>query len=99
MAAGNTLSHPVTEFSGIPAYNPTMRIQWGSCSPSGVLVLNPNLIKAPRECVDYVILHEVCHLKEHNHSQKFYRLLSEMMPDWERHKTRLDALAEALLND
>ncbi|OGU17941.1 MAG: metal-dependent hydrolase [Geobacteraceae bacterium GWC2_53_11] len=77
----------------------TMRIQWGSCSPSGVVVLNPNLVKAPRECVDYVILHEVCHLKEHNHSHKFYRLLTELMPDWERHKLRLDGLAEALLND
>lgn len=77
----------------------TMRIQWGSCSPSGTIVLNPNLVKAPRECVDYVILHEVCHLKEHNHSQKFYRLLTELMPDWERHKARLDGLAETLLND
>jgi len=77
----------------------TMRIQWGSCSPSGVVVLNPNLVKAPRECVDYVILHELCHLKEHNHSQKFYRLLTELMPDWEKHKTRLDGLAETLLND
>jgi len=77
----------------------TMRIQWGSCSPSGVVVLNPNLVKAPRECVDYVILHEVCHLREHNHSPKFYRLLTELMPDWEKHKTRLDGLAEMLLND
>jgi hypothetical protein len=77
----------------------SMRIQWGSCSPSGVVVLNPSLVKAPRECVDYVILHEVCHLKEHNHSPKFYRLLAELMPDWERHKARLDGLAETLLND
>ena len=77
----------------------SMRIQWGSCSPRGVLVLNPNLVKASRECVDYVILHEICHLKEHNHSQNFYRLLTELMPDWERHKSRLDGVAETLLND
>ena len=77
----------------------TMRIQWGSCSPSGVMVLNPNLVKAPKECVDYVILHEVCHLKEHNHSQRYYRVLTELMPDWERQKARLDGLAETLLND
>lgn len=76
-----------------------MRVQWGSCSPKGVLVFNPNLVKAPRECVDYVILHEVCHLKEHNHSQRYYRLLTELMPDWEFQKTRLDKLAETLLND
>lgn len=76
----------------------TMRVQWGSCSPSGVLVFNPNLVKAPRECVDYVILHEICHLKEHNHSQRFYRLLTELMPDWEYHKRRLDGLADTLLN-
>ena len=77
----------------------TMSVQWGSCSPSGVVVLNPNLVKAPKECIDYVVLHEVCHLKEHNHSPRYYRLLAELMPDWERHKARLDGLAEALLND
>jgi len=77
----------------------TMRVQWGSCSPKGMLVFNPNLVKAPRECVDYVILHEICHLKEHNHSQRYFRLLAELMPDWEFQKTRLDGLAETLLND
>lgn len=77
----------------------TMRVQWGSCSPKGVLLFNPNLVKAPRECIDYVILHEICHLKEHNHSQRYYQLLAELMPDWECHKTRLDGLAEMLLND
>lgn len=76
-----------------------MRVQWGSCSPSGVVMLNPNLVKAPSECIDYVILHEVCHLKVHNHSQRYYRLLTELMPDWERRKARLDGLAECLLNE
>ncbi len=40
-----------------------MKRQWGSCSPKGNISLNPHLIKAPRYCVDYVILHELCHLK------------------------------------
>jgi predicted metal-dependent hydrolase len=77
----------------------SMRKQWGSCSPSGVILLNPHLVKAPRECVDYVICHELCHLKEHNHSPRYYRILRKVMPDWERVKARLDGMAEMLLNE
>lgn len=75
-----------------------MRTQWGSCSPKGELLLNPQLVKASRNCVDYVIFHELCHLKEHNHSPHYYRLLSGLLPDWEQRKTELDNLAEMLLN-
>ncbi|WGO84818.1 M48 family metallopeptidase [Arsenophonus apicola] len=71
----------------------TMQTQWGSCSPNGRLTLNPNLVKAPRECIDYVILHELCHLAEHNHSERFYRLMGQVMPEWEVVKTRLDEMA------
>lgn len=71
----------------------TMYTQWGSCSPQGRLTLNPCLVKAPRECIDYVILHELCHLAEHNHSERFYRLLHQVMPTWEAIKARLDAKA------
>lgn len=76
-----------------------MRRQWGSCSPGGVVFLNPDLVKAPRECVDYVIAHELCHLKEHNHSRRYYRLLREIMPGWEPVKARLDGMAEMILNE
>ena len=71
----------------------TMRTQWGNCSPSGVLTLNPHLVKAPTICIDYVILHELCHLVEHNHSDRFYQLLTQVMPDWEVVKERLDNMA------
>ena len=74
-----------------------MKKQWGSCSPKGVLTLNPLLVKAPRECIDYVILHELCHLKEHNHSRNYYRWLSRLCPRWEITKARLDGLSELLL--
>ena len=75
----------------------TMQTQWGSCSPQGRLTLNPHLVKAPRECVDYVILHELCHIAEHNHSERFYRLLKQVMPHYEAVKTRLDAMVGKIL--
>ncbi|MGM8868184.1 MULTISPECIES: M48 family metallopeptidase [Enterobacteriaceae] len=77
----------------------TMQTQWGSCSPSGRLTLNPNLVKAPRECIDYVILHELCHLAEHNHSERFYRLMGQVMPEWKVVKTRLDEMAGVIFSD
>ena len=77
----------------------TMQTQWGSCSPNGRLTLNPNLVKAPRECIDYVILHELCHIAEHNHSERFYRLMGQVMPEWEVVKTRLDEMAGVIFSD
>lgn len=76
----------------------TMKRQWGSCSPAGVLSLNPHLIKAPPACIDYVLLHELCHLKHHNHSKYFYRMLDRHMPEWPAVKLRLDGMAEQVLS-
>lgn len=77
----------------------SMSTQWGSCSPQGKIHLNPALIRAPRHCIDYVVLHELCHLVEHNHSKKFYALLDRHMPRWQAAKSELDGLAELLLAD
>ncbi|QSI75355.1 M48 family metallopeptidase [Niveibacterium microcysteis] len=74
-----------------------MKRQWGSCSPSGRITLNPCLVKAPREAIDYVLLHEMCHLEHHNHSPAFYSMLDRHMPDWRKIKERLDERAEAYL--
>jgi predicted metal-dependent hydrolase len=76
-----------------------MQYQWGSCTPSGSIHLNPALIRAPRHCIDYVLLHELCHLKEHNHSKKFYALLDKHAPNWVDTKAELDRMAELLLAD
>ena len=73
-----------------------MTVQWGSCSPAGRITLNPLLIKAPRECIDYVLLHELCHLLHHNHSPKFYKSLDRHMPGWRVIKEKLDNMAEEL---
>jgi predicted metal-dependent hydrolase len=71
-----------------------MTVQWGSCSPSGRITLNPLLVKTPRECIDYVLLHELCHLLHHNHSPKFYQTLDRHMPRWREIKVKLDNMAE-----
>jgi len=63
---------------------------WRSLSHSGVMTLNRELIRAPCECIDYVVTHELCHLKYKNHSPEFYRLLEQTMPDWETRKHRLE---------
>ncbi|MFC0950477.1 M48 family metallopeptidase [Pasteurella multocida] len=76
-----------------------MKKQWGNCSVKGYLTLNPMLVKAPRECIDYVIMHELCHFAEHNHSPNFYRLLAKVMPDWKKRKARLDGLAGYILTE
>ena len=74
-----------------------MRVQWGSCSPRGRITLHPALVQAPRDCIDYVVLHELCHLASHDHSARFYRLLERHMPGWRAVKARLDGMAEDLL--
>ncbi|WP_339107634.1 SprT family zinc-dependent metalloprotease [Thioclava sp. GXIMD4216] len=74
-----------------------MEKRWGSCASHGEIVLNPHLIKAPQECIDYVILHELVHLKHHNHGPEFWATLSAADPDWERKKQRLDADVERLM--
>lgn len=76
-----------------------MKKQWGSCSTKGNLILNPHLVKAPKECIDYVILHELCHISEHNHSEHFWRLLTQIMPNWKEVKAKLDGMAELYLNE
>ena len=76
-----------------------MQKQWGSCSTKGNLILNPHLVKAPRECIDYVILHELCHIAEYNHSERFWRLLTQVMPNWKEVKAELDGMAEFYLNE
>ncbi|HVR91057.1 MAG TPA: SprT family zinc-dependent metalloprotease [Novosphingobium sp.] len=74
-----------------------MEKQWGSCSPAGRLSLNPALIKAPVHCIEYVLLHELCHLVEHNHSKRFYALMDRYCPGWQAWKHELDGYAEQLL--
>ena len=80
---------------GFAGLNPPLivrRLQsrWGSCSKAGRILLNTELVQAPTECIDYVIVPELCHLKVPDHSPAFFRLLARCMPDWERRKAKLE---------
>ena len=69
-----------------------MPTRWGSCTAKGKIILNPELIKAPKGCIEYVIIHELCHLIHHDHTQKFIDLQTTEMPDWEKWKMKLENL-------
>jgi predicted metal-dependent hydrolase len=58
------------------------RTRWGSCSPRGTLSFNWRLVLAPFEVLDYVVVHELCHLREPNHSPRFWRLVASRRPEW-----------------
>ena len=69
----------------------TMKTRWGSCSRlKQKILLNTELIKAPKSCIDYVILHELVHFKYRNHNKDFYNFLTALMPDWKKRKAILD---------
>jgi predicted metal-dependent hydrolase len=68
-----------------------MQTRWGSCTSKGSITLNLRLIGANRELIEYVLVHELCHLAEHNHSKAYYRLLDRALPDWRARKQRLNA--------
>jgi hypothetical protein len=69
-----------------------MKKRWGSCTPGKKIILNSELIKAPKNCIRYVIIHEFCHLKYQNHSNKFYQLQNYFLPNWEYWKNKLELL-------
>jgi predicted metal-dependent hydrolase len=67
-----------------------MQTRWGSCTPEGTIILNLKLIQAPKVYIDYVVMHELCHLKEPNHGARFYELLGHVMPDWRSKREQLN---------
>ena len=69
----------------------TMRSCWGSCLVNkGIITLNRKLLMKPRECIEYVVVHELCHFIHPNHSKQFYGFMEQFMPDWKERKRRLN---------
>ena len=87
--------YPVFQKYGVVP--PVLRIRnmdtrWGSCLPGkGIITLNKRLLEAPRNCIEYVVMHEFCHFIHPNHSKHFYDFLAMLMPDWKARKKILDA--------
>lgn len=67
-----------------------MSRRWGSFLSSKKIILNPKLVQASKECIDYVITHEMCHMKYKNHDKKFYNLLKSKIDNWEEIKEKLE---------
>ena len=68
----------------------SMPKRWGSAKRDGRIWFNPELVRTPSVCIDYVVAHEICHLKHPNHGPEFYRQLDLLVPDWRQVKCRLE---------
>ena len=67
-----------------------MKRRWGSCSAKGTITLNTELIRKDKTLIDYVIVHEICHLKVPAHNKEFYNLVGSVMPDWKKRRSTLN---------
>lgn len=68
-----------------------MPTRWGSCTIKNKLIFNPKLIHTPKRCIEYVVMHELCHVIHKHHNNDFFELLTSMMHDWEKRKIKLDS--------
>ena len=73
------------------------KAMWGSCSPKGVVSYNWRIILAPHKIVDYIVVHELCHLIEPNHSSKYWKQVMSVIPDYENSKEWLKNNGSSLL--
>jgi predicted metal-dependent hydrolase len=67
-----------------------MAKRWGSCNTIDKITINPELIKAPSKCIEYVLVHEMCHFVIKNHNKAFYNTLTSIMPNWQKWKNKLE---------
>lgn len=67
-----------------------LKARWGSTTKNSIINLNVDLLKTPKAVIDYVVLHELCHMKIHDHSYRFWDLLRKFMPSYKLQKTWLE---------
>jgi predicted metal-dependent hydrolase len=76
-----------------------MKKRWGSFLGESRILLNPKLIHVSKECIDYVITHELCHIKYRNHDKNFFKFLKHKYPRWEQVKEKLELIGSTLFNN
>lgn len=97
--AEERLTEKTERYSKIIGVKPTSvsvksyKSRWGSCSKSGEIFFNWKIIVAPNKIVDYVVIHELCHLREHNHSRQFWRHVERYAPDWKESRRWLQEMS------
>lgn len=90
--AENKLAEKVKRYSPMVGVEPTsvtvrsFKSRWGSCTAKGRVELNWRIMMAPNSCVDYVVVHELCHLKQHDHSAEFWKEVRRVMPEYDHSK-------------
>ena len=96
------LSHRIVHYASRLGVRPSrvtvrgQRSRWGSCSAKGTVSLNWRLMLTPGELVDYVVVHELCHLRHLNHSPRFWAMVGGILPDYQCRRRRLNALQDHL---
>lgn len=73
-----------------------MKKRWGSFLKQNKIFLNPKLIHTSKDCIDYVIVHELCHMRYKNHDKKFYSFLEQQYPKWEKIKEKLEMIGSTV---
>ena len=92
------LASRITWLPHVPVWQlKNLRRRWGSCNAKGELLFNVRLVKTPLPCIDYVILHEIAHLRELNHSPAFYAELAALLPEWQARRKELNSYARRVL--
>ena len=103
--AGKHCAERVFHFAAIMSVRPGKtrvtgaKSRWGSCSTKGNVNFSWRLIMADEDVIDYVVVHELAHLREMNHSEKFWGIVADIIPDYRERKARLRALQRKLYNE
>jgi predicted metal-dependent hydrolase len=105
LVAKRILTNKVIDYSRRMSVTPTAvkinsaKTRWGSCSSKNSINFSWRLVMADDDVIDYVVVHELAHIREHNHSQRFWKIVASTLPDYERRKKKLRELQQRLANE